>query len=373
MLFRPLATFLLCATALAQTPAQAPVPQAPADQPPAPQATPTPAAPAGPPTPLPMRPTPRPRPTTPTASKLAPDTVKPETPVITVKGLCPAAPKSAAKKTPAAPCQTIVTRAEFERLVSLVGPNISPAQVRQFATRYAQTLVLAAEAKKRGFDKDPEVAELMKFAQMQILDHELTKSLQKNSGDVAERDAESFYNKNKGMLERAEMLRLYIPRTRQSEAPPAAAGADKTPPPAATGEDLKQLAEALQKRAAAGEDFDKLQKEAYDLAQNKSALPPTKLSKFAKESLPPAHRSIWDLKPGEVSSVLEDGNAYFVYKMVSKETPSFDKVKDEVRNSLKSKAMQDWSDAIVKAKPAEFNDAYFPPPGPPRPEPRGRN
>lgn len=258
--------------------------------------------------------------------------------------------------------------------MNLLGPNMAPGQVRQFATRYAQTLVISAEAKKRGFDKDPEVAELMKFAQMQILEHQLTKTWQKNSEDVADRDAESFYNKNKSTLERAEILRLYIPRAPQtSETPAPPAGADKTAPPAPTAEELKQLAEALQKRAAAGEDFDKLQKEAYALTQNKSTPPPTKLSRFAKESLPQAHRSVWDLKPGEVSSVLEEGPAYFVYKMVSKETPSFDKVKDEIRNGMKAQAMREWSDAVLKAKPVEFNDAFFPPPGPPRPEPRGRN
>jgi hypothetical protein len=257
--------------------------------------------------------------------------------------------------------------------MNLLGPNMPAGQVRQFATRYAQTLVISAEAKKRGFDKDPEVAELMKFAQMQILEHQLTKTWQKNSEDVADRDAESFYNKNKGSMERAEILRLYIPRTRQSDVPPAPTDADKTPPPASTGEDLKQLAEALQKRASAGEDFDKLQKEAFDLAHNKSTPPPTKLARFAKESLPQSQRSVWDLKPGEVSGVLEEGPAYFVYKMVSKETPPFDKVKDEIRNGIKAQAIRDWSDAVLKAKPAEFNDAYFPPPGPPRPEPKGRN
>jgi hypothetical protein len=300
----------------------------------------------------------------------APDTVKPDTPVITVNGLCPA-PKRTAKKAPAS-CKTVVTRAQFERLLNLLGPNLPPAQVRQFATRYAQTLVMAAEAKKRGFDKEPEVAELMKYAQMQILEHELTKSMQKNSAAFADQDAISFYDKNKERYEKAELLRLYIPRTRAGE-PPAAASDKAAPAPPSAAPDAKQIAEGLQKRAVAGEDFEKLQKEAMELTQTKTAPPPTKLSKFAKEGLPPAHRTVWDLKPGEVSGILEEPGAYFVYKMISKEAPPFEQVKDEIRNSLKAHTMQQWSEDILKAKPAELNDAYFPPPGPPRPEIRGRN
>jgi hypothetical protein len=304
--------------------------------------------------------------------KFAPETVKADTPVITVKGLCPAAKSATSKATAGktgAACKTVVTREEFEHLISLLGPNLPAAQARVFATRYAQTLVMAAEAKKRGFDKEPEVAELMRYAQMQILEHELTASMQKNSARLADRDAETYYKENQQRFEKADLLRLYIPRQRAGEAATGGEKTDSAQPPI----DAKGIAEALQKRAAAGEDFDKLQKEAMDLTQTKAAAPPTKLSKMAKEGLPPTQRTVWDLKPGEVSGVLEEPTAYFVYKMVSREAPPFEQVKDEIRNALKAHTLQQWSDGVLKDKPAELNEQYFPPPGPSRPEMRGHN
>jgi len=153
--------------------------------------------------------------------KFAPESVKPDAPVITVKGLCSAPKATASKSTVAkagAACKTVVTRAEFERLISLLGPNLPAAQARLFANRYAQTLVMAAEAKKRGFDKEPEVAELMRYAQMQILEHELTASMQKNSARLADRDAETYYMGNKGRFERADLLVYTFPgRGRQKQ------------------------------------------------------------------------------------------------------------------------------------------------------------
>jgi hypothetical protein len=176
--------------------------------------------------------------------KFAPETVKPETPVITVKGLCPAAKATASKATVAkagAACKTVVTREEFEHLISLLGPNLQPAQARLFATRYAQTLVMAAEAKKRGFDKEPEVAELMRYAQMQILEHELTASMQKNSARLADRDAETYYKENQQRFEKADLLRLYIPRQRTAQA----TGGEKTDSAPLPPVDAKGLAEAV--------------------------------------------------------------------------------------------------------------------------------
>src|ERR1700686_2277315 len=69
--------------------------------------------------------------------------------VITVIGVCPAAPKAAASKatgakseaapktpaakTSAADCKTVITKAEFEKLANGVSPNITPQLKKQLA------------------------------------------------------------------------------------------------------------------------------------------------------------------------------------------------------------------------------------------------
>src|SRR5207244_12606974 len=108
---------------------------------------------------------PRPKPTTPqnTAGPKAETTrpapkaaeaaqVPPDAPVITSKNVCDNATAEAAKS---ADCKTVVTRAEFERLLNAVAPQIPANARRQVATKYANLIVMAHEARKMGLDKVP--------------------------------------------------------------------------------------------------------------------------------------------------------------------------------------------------------------------------
>jgi hypothetical protein len=60
------------------------------------------------------------------------------------------------------------------------------------------------------------------------------------------------------------------------------------------------LAESLRARAAAGEDFAKLQKEAFEAAGMKMDSPTVTMPKVRRTGLPPAHAAVFDLKVGEV-------------------------------------------------------------------------
>jgi hypothetical protein len=72
----------------------------------------------------------------------APDAsnVAPDTPVITINGSCENPP---ADKASDANCKTVITRAEFEKIMDAVQPNMPPRARRQFATRYSNALVMS--------------------------------------------------------------------------------------------------------------------------------------------------------------------------------------------------------------------------------------
>src|SRR5207253_9501820 len=70
-------------------------------------------------------------------------TVAPTDAVITIAGLCP-------PNTPPANCGTRVTRAEFEKLVDAISPNLPADQRRQVANAYVQLLTVANEGQKLG-------------------------------------------------------------------------------------------------------------------------------------------------------------------------------------------------------------------------------
>jgi hypothetical protein len=130
-------------------------------------------------------------------------------------------------------------------------------------------------------------------------------------------------------------------------------------------QDLKKLADTLRQRAAAGEDFTKLQKEAFEAANMKMDSPNVNLPKIRRTGLPPGHVAVFELKVGEVSQVITDNGGNYVYKVVSKEVlPLDDQVKTEIHNKLKSEKMKTMMDEYTNSYHADTNEAYFGPPTP---------
>jgi len=287
----------------------------------------------------------------------APEQVPPDGAVITINGLCDNPP---ADKTNAPDCKTIVTRAEFEKLVETVSPGMAPPARRQLATRYANALVMQREAHKMGLDQGPRFEELLRLARLQVMTQELNQALQKKAAEVPDKEIEDYYKNNSVAYEELDVQRLFVPKTKQlpaSKVKLSEAAAKKRQ--AAADASMKTKAEALQKRAAAGEDFAALQKEAFLFAGLKSAAPSSSLGKVRRSALPPAHSSVMDLKPGEVSSLIVDQGGYFVYKTGSKETLPLDEVREEIHATLRAQRLQDDMQSIQQSATPTLNDSYF--------------
>jgi parvulin-like peptidyl-prolyl isomerase len=122
---------------------------------------------------------------------------------------------------------------------------------------------------------------------------------------------------------------------------------------------MNKLADSLRAEAAAGEDFAKLQKEAFEAAGTKVANPTVNLPKIRRTGLPPAHAAVFDLKVGEVSAVISDNGGHYIYKAVSKDVLPLDQVKDEIRNKLKSERLKEMMDKYTNSFQATPNEAYF--------------
>lgn len=323
-------------------------------------------------------------PAPPPASKVAADAA-----VITIKGICndkphATAPASTAKPaktaTPAAKgaCETVITRAQFEKLADSLQPNMAPQIRRQLASAYPRILTMASEARKRGLDKDPGFQEKLQFARQQLLMQELNRAIQTDAAKVPDKEVENYYRNNSAAFEQATLQRIFVPKSKTVE-PPKDAGKPeevKAQQEAAEAAMTKE-GDALRARAAAGEDFEKLQKEAFDDAAVKSAPPSFNLGKMRRTNLPPGHTSVFDLKPNEVSQVFNDPSGHYIYKLVSKEVPPLDQVKDEIHGTLQNQRMKDALQSIQSSTTSELNEAYFgsaptaPARGPGRPKPEG--
>ena len=280
------------------------------------------------------------------------------TPVITIKGLCDAPkPSTAAAKSD---CKTVITRSEFERLANTLQPGMPPQVRKQLANAYPRLLVMAKEAQRRGIEKDPHYVESVKFAKLQLLNQELNKRMQEDAARIPEKDLQDYYDKNTKSYEAAALQRVFVPRVKQIEGPKEGTTPEQQQNQEKGSEDaMKKVAEDLRTRAVAGEDFDKLQKEAYEAAGIKANPPATSIPKIRRVNLPPAHAAIFDLKPGEVSQVINDAGGHYFYKMQSKSVPPLDEVKQEIHSTLQSQRMREEVQKLQDSVTSDLNEAYF--------------
>jgi hypothetical protein len=194
----------------------------------------------------------------------------------------------------------------------------------------------------------------------------------------------AYYKENPEAYEQFSVDRLFIPKNKQpsaedkeepkdtekltEEQQKAKEAADKAKQEKGEQE-LNELAESLRQRAAAGEDFAKLQKEAFEAAGTKVENPTVNLPKVRRTGLPPAHAAMFELKVSEVSAVINDQGGHYIYKVVSKEVLPLDQVKEEIHNKLKGERLKEMMDSYTNSYQTVTNEAYFgpaPPPGPPR-------
>jgi hypothetical protein len=300
--------------------------------------------------------------------------VPPDTPVITINGACanPPADKAADPN-----CKTVITRAEFEKILDAVQPNMPPRVRRQFATRYASALVMAQKAHEMGLDQGAKFEERMNLARIQILSQSFNQSVQEKAGQISDKDIEDYYQSKSADYEEADLQRIFVPHSQQLPASKIklSEAAEKKRQKDAE-EVMQKEADKLRARAAAGEDFAKLQEEAYVLAGLKGKPPSIKMGKVRRNGLPPAQASVMDLKTGQISAVFSDQSGYFIYKVGAKDVEPLDKVKDEIRAAIRTQRVQEQMQAVQKSGTPTLDEAYFGPEmapahGMPLPSPTG--
>jgi len=334
----------------------------------------------------------------------APDTsasVAPTAAVITVNGVCAPRPKAAsapgtgaktattakpattAKTAASGECKTVVTKEEFERLLKGVAPAPSPQVKKQLESVLPRFIAMSSQAQKEGLDKTPEFEEMMKFAKMQILTQELTRKIQQQAAEVPDTEIEDYYKSHPEAFEQFNLERLFVPRTRQIPNDPKEADAsekltDDQKKAKDAAEKAKQdeaeqamskMAEDLRTRAAAGEDFQALQKEAFAAAGMKIESPTVKLPAVRRTGLPVAHAGVFDLKPGDVSQVINDSGGHYIYKLEAKSEIPLEQAKQEIHNTLVNQHTREMMDKVNNSYKADPNEAYFGPGGatPPMP------
>ena len=273
--------------------------------------------------------------------------------VLTLKGACE--PASGAATPPN--CVSSLTRAQFEKLItSLTPPDrpMSPEKRRTFATQFAKLLTFANAARALGLENDPRVQQIFDFAKDQILTEALNQKIIEQYSHPTDQQIGDYYTQNSRKYLEITIERIIIPRSTSSSS--------DRPKPSETDE--KAYADNIRARWVAGEDPDKLQKDASGRAGSPGT-PATKMGARRPGSLPEAHESIFDLKAGEVSPVFSDPASFYIYKLDSVRQVPLSEVKAEITTTLQHQMVADRVQQIQKSVTPVLNEAYF---GPEKPE-----
>jgi len=291
--------------------------------------------------------------------KAAPAQVGPDAPIVTLQGICEdtskgatrktAAAKTADTKTKAKTCKTVITRAQMDGILDLLIPDANPEQRRQFAVNYIRMLAASSVAMDKRLDYDPAVQKEMgarlQFTRMQVMASSLYHRVEKLAGDVQEGELSTYYATHSAAYTEGEVQRIALLKSNASGTPVDLAM-------------LKTKAEDLQARAAKGEDFEALQKEAATL--NSGTNPSwTKMAAVRRAALQPAEAVVFDVKPGEVTPVVDAPGAFEVLKLVSVKPVPLESVREEIKSALTNGHLQLIMKDATKDVTANFNLAYL--------------
>ena len=298
-------------------------------------------------------------------SATEPPSTSADSPVITVEGLCERPAGSSA--TPS-DCRTVITRAQFEKVVNAVQPNMPPASKKQFAGRYVTVLILAEKAHELGLDSGPDFDQQMYLSRIQILSRLAGERLQKEAAQVSDSEVQDYYREHAGDYKAISFDKLYIPKQKQSDLTALKPNdPDAQKKREASEAAMKEEADKLRARASAGEDFTKLQQEAYDFAGSTLKPSNAKVEHVRKTGIPPTDASIFDLKKGDVSQVFDDPGGFMVYKIEAVEDLPVTSVRDEIVRKLETDKIKSSFDALQNSAKTTLDEAYFATPAPPAP------
>jgi hypothetical protein len=300
------------------------------------------------------------RPASPAPSAAAEtSSVAPDAAVITVPGLCD---KPAGSTAPTADCKTVITRAEFEKAVNAIQPNMPDAGKRQLAVGYVTALFFAQKAHDAGLDHGPDFDEKLYLTRLQLLATLGRGQVHKDAANVTDAEVEAYYHDHIAEYKTISYERIYIPKLKKIDpATQKANDPDLQKQRDASQVEMKAEADKLRARAAAGEEFSKLQQEAYDFGgytQIKASSP--RVDKARKASIPPADASIFELKAGEVSQVFVDPGGFVIYKVEAIEDVPVASVHDEISRALAGGREKGDIESLQNS--TKLNDAYFAPP-----------
>ncbi len=210
---------------------------------------------------------------------------------------------------------------------------------------------------------------LLRYVRASALGGGAYKQVLREAGEHSAADVEKFYKANQSSYDRYDLERLFIPKIKQQGQAKSLEEISASDDTAASGEEMKELADKMRARAVAGEDFAALQKEIFAQSGLKGD-PQVDVLGVMRGTLPKDQNQVFDLPAGQASPVIVDSSGYYIYKVIAKRAPAFEGIREQVEIEMENRRT---AAALKKIENVKVNDTYFenydaPAPNPNEPE-----
>jgi len=245
----------------------------------------------------------------------------------------------------------VITKEDLDRFTRSFAPEVGESARGRVAVQYAKTLAYSHLAEEMGLDKNPALAKeldyQLKVIRMRILASAFLQ-VQQQKARIADSDIQKYYDDHHDEYEQVRVRRLAVPAAVPTE--------DSRPLDRAKV--IAELTE-LQKRAAAGEDMDLLQKEAFKDLHIQATPPPVVVKPLLRGALQGNDAKVFDMKPGEVSGVIDSAAAWAIIKLESRDVTPFNEARRDIEAALRLQLVQKEVGESAKKIHAQFNLPYL--------------
>jgi peptidyl-prolyl cis-trans isomerase C len=250
-----------------------------------------------------------------------------------------------------------MTRSQFEHLLSTLPQQTrtqtaTPEGKRMLADRLADLKILAQEARSRGLQSNPEVANELKTQEDSLLANVMFQQLvQSAQPNEAELKAAYEARQAKGDFDQAKARHILV-RIQGSRIPVRKDQKDLT--------DAEALAraQALRERLVKGEDFAALAKTESD--DTVSGAKGGDLGTLGRgRMIPDFEKAVFALKAGDISEPVKTQYGYHLIQVQERTVTPFEKVKPDLERDLKNEMATRTLRAMREKSNVKFNPDYF--------------
>ena len=271
-------------------------------------------------------------------------------PVITIRGLCSAD----AEKADPELCSTIVTRREFDALLSAVnvsGQKVSSLARQNFAKGYVLYAAFEQAARRAGFEDTEQFADIMRWARLRAVTDAYRGKIVEEARTAQQTAVDAYYRDHFALYDRISVMMVSLPRK---------------PPAGFADHDFDQRTSAVMRdareRMVRGDDPAQIQKDCYS-ALHLSGVPLVDLQTRKRSDFSETvTEELLSLKPGDVSQIESEADSFVVYKIVSHQPLPEAKVQPEIVRAIAEDRVKQAFNSIGNSVHAEYNLNYFGPP-----------